>query len=95
MATKTAAEIERMFGVTSEQLDKWEADATRGVFRGTPGKIEVGRPLMFGQRMRQVGFKEPETKVAAIDKRADQLGMKRSDYLRYLVDSDLEKAGIA
>lgn len=45
--------------------------------------------------MRQVGFKEPLRKVNAIDRRANQLGMKRSEYLRYLVDRDLEVAGIA
>jgi hypothetical protein len=45
--------------------------------------------------MRQVGFKEPESVVAAIDARAQQLGMKRSDYLRHLVDADLKAAGIA
>ncbi len=29
-----------------------------------------------------------------IDRRAQQLGMKRSDYLRYLVDADLVAAGV-
>lgn len=54
----------------------------------------VGRPLKFGETMRQVGFKEPEGKIDAIDRRADQLGMRRSDYLRYLVDEDLRLAGL-
>lgn len=84
-----------MFGVTDDQLGAWEDDVVKGTFRGTPTKIEVGRPLMFGQRMKQVGFKEPEAKISAIDKRAGQLGMRRSDYLRHLVDRDLEAAGMA
>ena len=50
---------------------------------------------MFGEETRQVGFKEPLGKVEAINKRAKQLGMKRSDYLRHLVDEDLKLAGIA
>ena len=45
--------------------------------------------------MKQVGFKEPLNKIAAIDARAAQLGMKRSDYLRHLVDEDLARAGVA
>lgn len=52
----------------------------------------VGRLLKFGQEMRQVGFKEPLDKVRAIDQRAQQLGVSRSDYLRLLVDDDLAKA---
>ena len=85
----------KKYGVTSEQLDVWEKDASRGVLRGKPrGEVMVGRPLKFGETMRQVGFKEPEGKIDAIDRRADQLGMRRSDYLRYLVDEDLRLAGL-
>ncbi len=36
--------------------------------------------------------KEPESMIAAIDERAKQLGMRRSAYLRHLVDQDLRKA---
>lgn len=84
------------FGVTDEQLDAWEEDAAQGIFHGEPrGEVVVGRPLMFGQEMRQVGFKEPMRKIEAIDLRAKQLEMTRSDYLRHLVDEDLKLAGIA
>lgn len=48
---------------------------------------------MFGEETRQVGFREPVSKIEAIDRRARQLGMGRSDYLRHLVDSDLAAAG--
>jgi len=68
----------------------------KGIYHGGErGKVVRGRPLMFGEETRQVGFKEPLGKVKAIDKRAKQLGMKRSDYLRHLVDEDLKLAGIA
>ncbi len=88
--------IRELFGVTDEQLDSWEKDASSGVFHGEPrGGVVAGRPLMFGEQMRQVGFKEPVGKIEAIDRRAGELGMKRSDYLRYLVDRDLASAGIA
>ncbi|MEG1561917.1 MAG: hypothetical protein RR323_05900 [Raoultibacter sp.] len=84
------------FGVTSEQLDAWEKDAANGIFQGEPrGEVVMGRPLMFGQQMRQVGLKEPVHKVEAIDRRAMQLGMKRSDYLRRLVDEDLKLMGMS
>ncbi len=51
--------------------------------------------MMFGEEMRQVGFKEPLSRVALIDARASQLGLKRSDYLRDLVEKDLAAAGLA
>ena len=54
-----------------------------------------GRPLKFGEHLRLVGFKETEQKIERMDKRADSLGMKRSDYLRWLVDKDLAAADVA
>ena len=91
----TSEEVEKRFGITAEQLDRWEEDATNGTLHGkSDGKVERGRPLMFGEQTRQVGFKEPLSTVEAIDKRAGQLGMRRSDYLRHLVAADLEAAGL-
>ena len=95
MAVMTAREIEEKFGITEEQLDTWEKDASEGILQGEPrGEVVIGRPLMFGEPTRQVGFKEPLGKVKAIDQRANMLGMRRSDYLRSLVDADLELAGM-
>lgn len=72
-------------------------DLKKGILPGDDwsGETIVGRPLKFGEEMKQVGFKEPLNKIAAIDARAAQLGMKRSDYLRHLVDEDLARAGMA
>ncbi len=96
MAVMSAKELEERFGVTSEELDRLEEDAANGILHGEPrGEVIVGRPLKFGEEMKQVGFKEPVRKIEAIDRRAAQLGLKRSDYLRRLVDDDLEAAGIA
>lgn len=96
MRVITAQEAEERFGISEAQIEQWEDDLSKGVFHGEPqSEIAVGRPLMFGETMRQVGFKEPLGKVKAIDARAKQLGMRRSDYLRYLVDKDLEAAGLS
>jgi len=93
MTTKTAIELEKMFGVTTEQLDAWEQAFSRGELPGkTAGEIIVGRPLKFGEELKFVGFKDTPRKVEAMDKRAAQLGMSRSDYLRSLVLKDLTTA---
>lgn len=95
MRVLAADQIEERFGVTEEQLDQLERDAAEGVLHGEPrGEVIMGRPLLFGEETRQVGFREPLNKIAAIDRRAKQLGMRRSDYLRSLVDADLASAEV-
>ena len=84
----SADEIKKEFGITPEQLGQWEADAAAGILHGEPsGPVTYGpgRPLMFDEEMKQVGFKEPVNKILLIDIRAAQLGMKRSEYLRVAV----------
>ena len=60
------------------------------------GEVVVGRPLLF-RRGAEIGgfFKETEEKIEAIDRRADSLGMHRSEYLRWLIDKDLASASVA
>lgn len=67
--------------------------ARRGVCcRDIPSQ---GRGLRRLRRAPPKAFKEARGRVRAIDARAAQLGMRRSDYLRQLVENDLECAGIA
>ncbi|WP_139651404.1 hypothetical protein [Raoultibacter phocaeensis] len=90
---KSAEELERLFGVRAEDIEKLAAPWENGGTSGKPtGEITVGRPLKFGSQLRLVGFKETESKIDAIDRRAQNLGMKRSDYLRWVVDRDLAQA---
>ena len=93
MSQKRLRKIEEKFGVTSEQLEQWEAEAARGELPGKPvGEVVVGRPLKFGKPLKLVGFREAPDEVAAMDRRAADLGMSRSDYLRHLVRQDLAAA---
>ena len=86
-------EINKKFGVTEQQLDEWAEACERGEYPGKPtGEILVGRPLMFGEELKPVTFKVTESKVAAINARAADLDLSRSDYLRMLVDRDLASA---
>ena len=95
MIVMTSKEIEEKYGMAAAELDALSTDAERGILHGEPRETVVGRPLKFGEQMRQVGFKEPARKAAAIDMRAEQLGMRRSGYLRHLVEQDFALAGIA
>ena len=85
---KTDKEIEEMFGLTREDIEELAAPWEAGEIPGVPvGEVIVGRPLKFGEHLKLVGFKETEQKIERMDKRADSLGMKRSDYLRWLAVS--------
>ena len=93
---RTAEDLEKMFGIDSERIAEMDEDASRGILHGEPGSVSTGpgRPPIFDEPMQQVSFKEATVKVRAIDMRADGLGMTRSEYLRQLVDNDLECAGM-
>ena len=79
--------------ITDEQLEEWAEACERGEYPGKPtGEILVGRPLMFGEELKPVTFMVTESKVAAINARAADLDLSRSDYLRMLVDRDLASA---
>lgn len=81
-------EDERSLDAIGEEYehDEWDAEQL-----GTP---IMGRPALFGEAMASVAFKEPRPTIVQIDARAAQLGMRRSEYLRHLVDEDLRLAGM-
>ena len=92
---KSAQELEKMFDVDLDRIIEIDEDASRGILRGTPGETVTGpgRPPLFEEPLQQVTFKESGSTVRAMDRRAEQLGMRRSDYLRQLVENDLQCAG--
>lgn len=94
--TRSAEELEQIFDVTSEQIQQWDEILVHGEIPGkSAGDVIMGRPFKFGEPMKTIVFKEPEGRIAAIDSRAEDLGMRRSDYLRWLIDRDLATVGVA
>ena len=93
---KTAHELETMFSISKERIAEIDDKATRGVLEGDPGKTTTGagRPPLCEEPLQQVSFKEPKSRIDAIDARAAQLGVRRSDYLRQLVENDLRCVGL-
>jgi len=90
---RSAEELESRFNITSQDIERLSAPWEAGEVVGEPrGEIIVGRPLKFGTELRPISFKETSLKISAIDRRAASLGMKRSDYLRWVVDKDLGTA---
>lgn len=91
MTKKTDKELEELFGITPERITEIDEAATKGALLGSAaGKVVRGRPRKFGEHMQTIAFKETDSRVAEIDRRALRLGIARSDYLRALVERDLE-----
>lgn len=91
----TAEEIEERFGISQAQVEEWSAAWERGELPGEPvGEVTYGRPLKFGEPLQVVTFKDTEQHVSAMDRRASELGFKRSDYLRWLISQDLAASGL-
>ena len=77
------------YAVTDEQMEELADAFERGEWPKGESRIVRGRPLMLGEKMKSVTYKDTETEIALMDQRAATLGMSRSDYLRHLVRQDL------
>jgi hypothetical protein len=69
----------------SEIADMFE----RGEWPDGKTRILRGRPLMLGEELKSITYKDTVSEIAAMDERAASLAMSRSDYLRHLVRQDL------
>lgn len=94
---ETARELEKAFGISQDRIEKLDKDACNGILAGKAGATVTGpgRPPLSNGPLQQVAFKESAETVRAIDERAAQLGLRRSDYLRQLVENDLHCVGLA
>ena len=70
------------FGVTDEQLNAWETDASHGVLHGEPrGEVVMGRPREFAEPLRAITVTLPVSMVQSIDARSKN----RSEFVRRAV----------
>ena len=84
-------ELERLFGLSPDEIERRSAQYESGEWKdGTT--VPMGRPSLYGARMKSITYRDTEQEAALMDKRAASLGMSRSDYLRHLVRQDLASA---
>ncbi|MCL2757475.1 MAG: hypothetical protein FWD43_05300 [Coriobacteriia bacterium] len=86
IVTKNGVEL------TDEMIERIAGAFESGEWLGTESRIVQGRPLMLREELQSVTFKAPIRKIAALDRKAANLEMSRSDYLRRLLDEDLATA---
>ena len=93
MYGKEAAELEELFGITRERITELDAMMCAGELPGIQlGPVVMERPQMYDEHTSTVSFKETDSKINLVNQRAERLGMKRSEYLRTLIDRDLTTA---
>ncbi|MBQ9069375.1 MAG: hypothetical protein IJ131_10045 [Eggerthellaceae bacterium] len=78
--------------LSDETLEEIAQAFERGEWPEGTTRILRGRPLILGEELQSVTYRDAKSKVAAMDKRAASLHMSRSDYLRDLVSKDLATA---
>lgn len=83
-------ELNELLGMSEEEIDEMARPFEEGTWDPSQfGEVIAGRPPMFDEPLRPVTFKEPQSTIEAIDARASECGLSRSDYLRSLVAKDL------
>ena len=86
----TNGEIRERFGVTGAQLDEWAAEYESGDWSGMRfGAPAPGRPRMYGEPMETITVKVPRSRIAALRRAAERLGISRSELVRQAIDREL------
>lgn len=52
-------EINKLFGVTDEQLDHMSAEYESGEWQGSVGPIAPGRPRLYDEELETISFRLP------------------------------------
>lgn len=92
MAVVTDKDLRSRFSFSENEIAQLHADAKKYENGEWPEgeTVLIGRPCVYGERMKSITYRDTEAEVRRMDERAKSLSMSRSDYLRYLVRKDLE-----
>lgn len=85
-------ELNKKFGLSDGEMERRAAEYESGNWDVTQhGKIHVGRPTKFSEPMESITFREPASVIISIERRAEQKGFTKSEYIRELIRQDLAK----
>ena len=82
-------EINKLFGVTDQQLEAMAEEYENGTWKGRVGPVAPGRPTVFNEELETISFRIPKSRVQEIDNRAKACGESRSQFLRRAIDQAL------
>ena len=75
--------------ITDDMFDELAKEYEDGSFEGRFGKAIRGRPRISVDKGVAVGFRIPQSMIAALDQRAAENGETRSELLRRLVEREI------
>jgi len=75
--------------LTEELLDELAEEYEKGTWSGYSGEVRLGRPRFGDEKLVSISLKISPSSLAIVDKRAEEKGETRSDFLRDAIDRAL------
>ena len=75
--------------LTDELLDDLAEEYEKGIWKGHSGGVRLGRPRFGDERLVSISLKISPSSLASVDKKAEEQGESRSDFLRDVIDKAL------
>ena len=82
-------ELNRMFGLTEEQLNAMAAEYEEETWEGGLTDVVHGRPKLYDEDMETVSFRLPKSRRAAVEAVTRRLGISKSEFFRNAIDHEL------
>lgn len=68
--------------LTDDDLEREAMEYESGTWEGHLVNLRVGRPPISGEELGTVTFKAPRSRIAAMEQRAREQGMTKSQFMR-------------
>ena len=72
--------------LTDEEIEKESAEYESGTWEGGFVEVRIGRPPLSDEELGVVTFKAPKSKIEAMERKARELGMSKSQFMRAVLD---------
>jgi len=88
---KSKKEYKEHSGVllTDELLDDLAGEYEKGTWGGHSGAVRLGRPRFGDEKLVSISLKISPSSLAIVDRKAEEQGESRSDFLRDAIDKAL------
>lgn len=68
--------------VTDEDFERWADEWENDTWEGPLVDIRIGRPPISDEELGVVTFKAPKSRIAAMERKASEQGMSKSQFMR-------------
>ena len=68
--------------LTDAEIEREAAEYEAGTWEGGLVRLRIGRPPICDEELGVVTFKAPKSRIAAMERKASELGMSKSQFMR-------------